>query len=118
MKVLFLADENVDSDLVLGLKRRVAHIDIVRVQDVGLRSEDDMTILQWAADHGRVLVSHDLKTVPAFAFDRVAAGEPMPGVLMAPKSLPMAVIIDELAFISEASSAEDWAQEVVYLPLR
>lgn len=50
MKVQFLADENVDSDVVLGLKRRVAHIDIVRVQDVGLRTENDLTILQWAAE--------------------------------------------------------------------
>jgi len=32
----FLADENVDSDLVLGLKRRMDGIDIVRVQEVGL----------------------------------------------------------------------------------
>jgi len=34
----FLADENIDQDLVLGLKRRICEIDIVRVQDVGLRT--------------------------------------------------------------------------------
>jgi hypothetical protein len=37
----FLADENIDADLVLGLQRRVEGIDIVRVQDVGLRTMDD-----------------------------------------------------------------------------
>ena len=90
MKVRFLADENVDVDVVLGLKRRVDDVDIVRVQDVGLRTQDDPAILQWAADEGRVLVSHDLRTVPDFAFERVLAGLGMPGVFLAAKALPMA----------------------------
>jgi predicted nuclease of predicted toxin-antitoxin system len=63
----FLADENIDPDLVLGLRRRVEGIDILRVQDVGLRTVDDAEILQWAADEGRILISHDLKTIPGFA---------------------------------------------------
>jgi hypothetical protein len=118
VKVRFLADENVDSDIVLGLKRRVDDVDIVRVQDVGLRTQDDPTILQWAANEGRVLVSHDLKTIPDFAFERVAPRLAMPGVFLAAKALAMAVVIDELALIAEASNAEDWVGKVVYLPLR
>lgn len=117
MKVRFLADENVDADVVLGLKRRVDDLDIVRVQDVGLRTQDDPTILQWAADEGRVLVSHDLSTIPDFAYERVAAGTTMPGVLVAAKTLPLAVVIDELALIAAASEAEDWVDRVIYLPL-
>ncbi|MDR2454379.1 MAG: DUF5615 family PIN-like protein [Bifidobacteriaceae bacterium] len=68
--IRLLADENIDSDLIRGLQRRVASLDIARVQDVGLRTFDDAAILRWAADQGRALVSHDLKTIPAFAFDR------------------------------------------------
>lgn len=30
----------------------------------------------------------------------------------------MAVVIDELALIAEASDSEDWVDQVVYLPLR
>lgn len=52
MSPRFLTDENIDPDLVLGLQRRVDGIDIVRVQDVGLCTSDDLTILQWAADEG------------------------------------------------------------------
>lgn len=43
-----LADENFDNTIVRGLWRRNPNIDIVRVQDVGLLSEDDPTILAWA----------------------------------------------------------------------
>ncbi|MDO5494064.1 MAG: DUF5615 family PIN-like protein [Nesterenkonia sp.] len=53
MKPRFLADENIDQDLVFGLRRRVDDADIVRVQDVGLRTVDDQQILQWAADERR-----------------------------------------------------------------
>ena len=31
---------------------------IVRVQDVGLSGADDLTILQWAAEQGRILLTH------------------------------------------------------------
>ena len=41
----FLADENVELDLVLGLQRRVEGVDIVRVRDVGLRTREDPAIL-------------------------------------------------------------------------
>ncbi len=52
MNPRFLADANVDPDLVLGLRRCIDDIDIARVQDVGLRTLDDPEILRWAADAG------------------------------------------------------------------
>lgn len=118
MSPRFLADENIDSDLVLGLKRRIAGIDIVRVQDVGLRSSDDPTILEWAAGEGRVLISRDIQTIPPFAHERVAAGLAMPGVLVLPPAVSMAMAIDDLSMIAGATDAEEWAGRVVYLPLR
>lgn len=118
MTVRFLADENFNRGVLVGVRRRVEGIDIVRVQDVGLRAADDPTVLQWAADEGRALVTHDIATIPDFAHQRVAAGLPMPGVFIVRSSLSMAVAIDELAMIAEASDASEWDRKVVYLPLR
>lgn len=118
MSPRFLADENIDSDLVLGLKRRIGGIDIVRVQDVGLRGSDDPTILQWAAEEGRVLIGRDIKTVPPFAHERIARGLTMPGVLVLPPAVSMAVAIDDLSMIAGATDADEWTGRVVYLPLR
>lgn len=118
MTVRFLADENIDPDVVLGLQRRVDGVDIVRVQEVGLRTLDDPTILEWAAKEGRMLVSHDLRTIPGFAHDRIAARLPMPGVFLLRSTLPIADAIDELAIIAVASKADEWHNRVVYLPLR
>lgn len=40
----------------------------------GLRTVGDPVILQWAADEGRTLVSHDLKTVQDCAGKRLVPG--------------------------------------------
>lgn len=117
MKVRLLADENIDPAIVLGLKRRTT-VDIVRVQDVGLRSQDDPAILQWAADNARILLTHDLRTIPDFAYARIVAGRGMPGVFLASAALPIAVLLDDLALIAVASTADDWVDQIVYLPLR
>ncbi|MGL5809177.1 MAG: DUF5615 family PIN-like protein [Nocardioides sp.] len=114
----FLADENIDPDLVLGLRRRVESVDIVRMQDVGLRTMDDPEILQWAAHEGRILISHDIKTMPGFAGERMAAGLPMHGVILLHSTLPLAHALDELAAVAGASDAEEWNNQIAYLPLR
>ena len=59
-----LSDENFDDHIVRGLVRRLPDIDLIRVQDVGLAQTDDRAILDWAADRGRILITHDRRTVP------------------------------------------------------
>lgn len=78
----------------------------------------DPAILDWAAHEGRILISHDLKTIPGFAGERLTAGLAMPGVILLRSSLPIATAIDELALIVEASDAGEWDGRIVYLPLR
>src|SRR3990167_3440315 len=61
------ADENFNGDIVRGLLRRNPKLDIVRVQDGGLSGADDPSVLQWAADQGRILVTHDISTLAKHA---------------------------------------------------
>jgi predicted nuclease of predicted toxin-antitoxin system len=65
-----LADENLDSNIARGVVRRLPGIDLVRVQAVGLCGDDDPTVLGWAAEQGRVLITHDVATVRHFAYER------------------------------------------------
>jgi predicted nuclease of predicted toxin-antitoxin system len=44
-----LMDEHIDKSLVRGLLRKEPKLDIVRMQDVGLRTKDDERLLAWAA---------------------------------------------------------------------
>ena len=118
MTVHFAADENFNRRIVVGLLRRAERIDLVRVQDGGLTAADDPTVLQWAADENRVLLTHDVATMPDFAYQRINAGLPMPGLLVVGATLAIAEAIDELALFTEASETEEWADQVVHLPLR
>ncbi|MGI9063016.1 MAG: DUF5615 family PIN-like protein [Pseudonocardiaceae bacterium] len=62
------ADENLNNDIIRGVLRHNPKIDIVRVQDVGLRGADDPTVLEWAAAEGRVLLTHDVATMSRYAY--------------------------------------------------
>ena len=67
----WVADENFNNDIVRGLLRRRPDIDLVRIQDVGLSGVDDPTVLEWAANEGRVLLSHDASTITRYAYERL-----------------------------------------------
>ena len=111
-------DENFNNDVLRGLLRRNPALDVVRVQDAGLRSADDPAVLAWAAADDRVMVSHDVCTLTAFAYARVKAGQPMPGLIEAGPDVPIATAIEDLLLIAECSEPGEWEGQVCYLPLR
>lgn len=113
----FLADENFKGEITRGLLRREPDLDLVRVQDVGLSGADDPEILAWAAQGGRILLTHDFATIPDHAYERVAAGEAMPGVFVVPRRLSVRHIIDDVLFLAAETTPQEWAGVVLYLPL-
>lgn len=111
-------DENFNNDVVRGLLRRNPALDIVRIQDAGLRSQDDETVLAWSATEGRVLASHDVSTLTAFAYVRIKVGQPMPGLIEAGPDVSIATAIEDLLLIAECGEPGDFEGQVLYLPLR
>lgn len=105
------ADANFNNDIIRGLIRRKPDVDIVRVQDVGLSGADDPEVLEWAAQQGRLLGTHDVSTLGKHAYERVAAGQPMPGVFEVSTSLSLARAIDDLLLIVECSSEAEWEEQ-------
>jgi hypothetical protein len=116
--VRFVADENFNNDIVRGMLRRAPDVDIVRVQDVELSGANDPMVLDWAARTGRILLTHDVKTITHYAYERVRAGLPMPGVFEVSRTVPISVAIDDLVLLAECSLDGEWDGQVRYLPLR
>jgi len=112
-----LADENFNGDIVRGLLLRKPDLELVRAQDVGLLQVDDPDVLVWAADNNRLVVTHDRATMPDYAYKRVAAGNPMPGVFTLHDKFPVGQAIEELLLIVECSEPQEWSGRVIYLPL-
>jgi hypothetical protein len=113
----FLTDEDFDCDILRGLLRRLPDLDIVRVQDVGLSGKLDPAVLEWATQQGRIILTHDKKTMTAFAFDRLRAGLSFPGVCVVRQSTPIGQAIEELLVVLGCSFPEDWENQVRYVPL-
>jgi hypothetical protein len=114
--IRFAADENFNNDIVRGLLRRNPALDVVRIQDLGL--QDDPTLVEWAATENRVLLTHDVTTITRYAYERIIAGKPMPGVFEVSRDVPIGVAIEDLLLIAECSLEGEWEGEVRYLPLR
>ena len=111
------ADENFNNDIVRGLWRRKPELDIVRIQDVGLSGADDPTVLEWAAREGRVLLTHDVTTMTRYAYERVRADQPMPGVFEVSRAVPIGLAIEDILLLAECSLEGEWEGQVRYLPL-
>jgi uncharacterized protein DUF5615 len=88
MSLRLIADENFNGAMIRGLMRIIPGLDLVRVQDVGLSGTEDPTILEWAASQNRILLSHDIRTVPPHAYERLSTGKRMAGVFIVPEWLP------------------------------
>ena len=112
-----VADENLNNNIVRGLLRRRPQLDIVRIQDVGLSGADDPTVLEWAAQEGRVLLTHDVSTITKYAYERVRAGQTMPGVFEVGRNVPIGRAIDDILLVAEYSLDDEWEGQVRYLPV-
>jgi hypothetical protein len=110
-------DENFHQRILCGLRLRVPSLDAVLVQDTGMQGLKDSPLLQEAAVLHRVLVTHDLKTIPRHAYERVAAGEPMPGIIAIPDDLPIGQAIGQLHIVVVCLEENELENQVLYLPL-
>jgi hypothetical protein len=99
----FLADENFNNQIVRGVLRQSSNVDIVRVQDVGLSGADDSTVLAWAAQERRIVLTHDVATMTTFAYERIEAGLSMPGLFEVSRRVPVGLAIEEIILIAECS---------------
>jgi hypothetical protein len=112
-----LADENLDGNIVRAMLRRLPTLDLARAQEVGLCGEPDPAVLDWAAVQQRVLVTHDVQTVTRFAYERVAAGLAMPGVIEAASTAPIGQVVADLALVAECLEPGDLDRQVLCIPL-
>ena len=93
-----VADENFNNNIMRGLLRQKAYLDLVRIQDMGLAHADDPTILAWAAQPGRVLLTHDVSTITKYAYERIEAGQAMPNEGQEPPHIHIKADRDQAKF--------------------
>jgi hypothetical protein len=116
--IRFAADEDFNNDVVRALRRALPEVNIVGVREAGRGGHPDPEVLAWAAAEARVLLTHDVTTMTRHALERVARGEPMPGVIAVHQRLPIGHVVDDLLLVASCSLPTDWVNRVGFLPLR
>ena len=70
------------------------------------------------AENGRILLTHDRATMPAFAYERVVAGQPMPGIFVVHDRVAVRQALEELLLLDTCSDQDEWKGLVAYVPLQ
>ena len=112
-----LIDENFDQRILRGLRLEVPDLDYIVVQETKLKGLRDPLLLAWAAENQRIIVTHDVNTMPRHANERVRAAQPMPGVIIIPEDLAVGKAIEELVTLVECCEPEELSNQVKYLPI-
>jgi hypothetical protein len=113
----FLADNDLNDAIVVGVRRREPAAEFARLRDLGHATQNDVGVLNFAAAEDWIVVSHDVNTMREAASARRAAELPMNGLLLAHQRSPVSTIIESLLRIWAASEAEEWIGQVEFLPL-
>ncbi len=103
--VRFQADADLKQAIVNGTLRRQPGLDFQSAYAAGLEGKKDQEVLAIAAQDGRVLVTHDRKTMPT-EFGEFIMSQTSSGVLILSQNLPIGQAIEALILIWEASTAE------------
>lgn len=113
-----LADENFNGRILRALQRLIPDLDVVRVQDTRLSGSDDRTLLAWAAEQNRILLTHDVATLVGYAFERVGRDQAMPGVIaVRTDNSSIGRVIEDLELILLASEPEELNGRILFVPL-
>jgi predicted nuclease of predicted toxin-antitoxin system len=116
VKLRYQADTDLNEDIVTGVQRRAPEIDFQTAHEAQLEGLEDPDVLDAAAREGRILVTHDRKTMPKH-FGSFIAARQSPGLLIISQHTDLLLAIEELILIWAASEAEEYTNSIRTLPL-
>lgn len=107
MRIRFQADNDLDERIVIATRRLDPEIDFQAARGLGLHGLPDPRVLALAAEQGRVLVSHDRRTMPS-QFKTFIASQNSPGAIIVSQNLRIGVVSELLYLLWAASDAEEY----------
>jgi hypothetical protein len=116
MRPRFLADADFNRKIVVGLRRRERSLDFLSAHDGGVVGLPEPEVLLIAAHVGRVLISHDRKTMPSH-FNRFRETRSSPGLIIVSQDLDVGTAIEDLLLIWAATEAAEWIDQIGFVPV-
>ncbi len=116
MKLRLQADADLNQRIIAGVWRLEPAIDFQTATQAALEGRTDPEVLEYCAGQGRILVTHDQRTMPQHFAARIASSQ-SPGVIIVPQDMPIGQAVQELYLAWMASEAEEWVNCIRRLPL-
>ena len=116
MSIRFQADNDLKFGIVKAVRRREPTIDFVSAQEAGLDGLPDPELLDCAAREGRVVVSHDRRTMIDHFRDHLVAGKSSPGLLIVSQGAVIGDVVEALVYGWALSDQGDLRDQAYYLP--
>ena len=116
MKPRFQADADFNQKIIAGLRRREPALDFQTALKGNVIGRPDHEVLLLAARAGRILVTHDRRSMPGH-FARFIQKQASPGLLIVEQDLDLATAIDDLLLVWAASSSEEWENKIGFVPI-
>jgi len=113
----FIADADLNQDLVRGVLRYDGSIDFLNASEGGTRGLPDRQVLEIAAATGRVLVSHDRHTMTAEFYRFLADGHSSPGLIIVKQEMDEGDAIEELLLVRSTSPPEELRDQIFWIPM-
>jgi predicted nuclease of predicted toxin-antitoxin system len=98
VKIKFQADADLNENIFNGVLRREPRIDFRTAPSTGLRGMTDTEVLALAASEGRILVSHDRRTLPR-SFVEFIRGRTSPGLFIISQNMDLLAAIEGLLLV-------------------
>jgi hypothetical protein len=115
LKIRFQADADLHLPIVTGVKRIEPTIDFNTARQTGLFGLDDQSVLALAAQENRILVSHDVTTMPE-NFAHFIEARTSPGVILITQQMSYRDAIEGLLYLYYETEAEHWQNLISFLP--
>lgn len=115
-QIQFLADNNLDADIIRGVLRREPSIQFEHARDLDLHEMSDPDLLDYAAKHNFVIVSHDVRTMIHYAEERVRRGEKMSGLLIVRQLTAIKPVIESLLLLWLVEDSDYLENKILWLP--
>jgi hypothetical protein len=114
--IRFQADADLHHRIVVAVRRREPAIDFASAADSKLEGVSDPDVLDIAASQGRILITHDRRTMPDHFRNRLEQGKSSPGIFLVSQSAALGPVVDALLMVWAASDSAEWQNQVRHLP--
>ncbi len=112
--IRFQADADLNANIIRAVRRMEPAIEFRTATEACLKGVTDADVLSMAAEAGRILVSHDMRTMPSHFAEHIMSTM-SPGVVIVSQTMSIRDAAEHLVLIWVATKPDEWVNRIFLL---